>query len=512
METSGSARIGFRVWLLLLTLFACVPMLLFSVISLIVLTDSQREVEKIRLQRAAAALAGTLERHLAARAAMLAAIASSDAARKGDLEAVYGHAARIVSGSPGLLAISLVDAAGAILFNTMRPYGAALPESREPFAARLVIETGRPRVSGAFEGTISHRQVTVLGVPLTVNGHRRYCLRAVLPVTELEAILAQQHLPEEWDCSVQDATRPVAACGSAAAVLDLPPAAKEAVAAASRAGGGDPRPRLVETAVAHVGDWGWSVAVSVPEDAFVAPLRQMVTKFSVAGALCLLFAIAASLWLARRLSRDMTLLAADSADPAVGMPVLDSGIIIREMGEVRACLLAAHEREEQALHDPLTGLAGRARFWELARALAHDAHNDPELGVAVLFIDLDGFKHVNDRHGHARGDWILERTAEALRESTRDTDVTGRLGGDEFAVCLTARGDHLRLAAESIAGRVVAKVSRLGYGIGCSIGVSLCTGGTADLERCLNLADQAMYEAKRLGKNRFVTREDASEG
>lgn len=509
MSKSGSARIGFRVWLLVLTLFACLPMLLFSVISLGMLMQSQGEVERNRLSRAATALAGTLERHLAARASMLAAIVSSPAAKNGDMKMVYAHAKRIVEQYPRFSSITLADTEGTILFSTLQPLGTHLPKTQDMELLRRVLETRQPQVSGVFQGTISHRKVTVLGVVLTTNTGKRYCLENVLPVAELEVILAQQHFSDIWSSAIFGRGEVIACHGPIAVGYggSLGAPRGEGGAAATEHLCEPQAGDLVETALANVGNWGWTVAVSVPERAFAAPLHWLLLKFGIVGALCLLAAIAASLWLASRLSRDVTRLAmASAAMTSSGQPAFDEGIIIREMGEVRACLLAAHEREEQAMHDPLTGLAGRARFWELARELEREAR-DPQWGLAILFIDLDGFKHVNDRHGHERGDWILQHTAAAVHASIRDKDVAGRLGGDEFAVCLSAARTNLRQAATAIAERIVGKVRYLGYGIGCSIGVALCQDCTPTLTECLKVADQAMYEAKRLGKNRYAVRE-----
>ncbi|MGE4538593.1 MAG: diguanylate cyclase [Desulfovibrio sp.] len=516
MGKNESARIGFRVWLLVLTFFACVPMLLFSVISLGLLLRSQGEVERDRLRREAASLAGTLERHLAARASMLTAIANSAAAKKGDMRLIYEHAARLVRQYPRLASITLADESGDMTFSTLQAFGAPLPKTQDMDLLRHILQTGQAQVSGVFEGTITHRKVTVLGVALTTDSGARYCLENVLPVVELEAILAQRHLGEVWTSAIYGPGGNIIAChgprllvgGTAADEKGSATVAKGPAESVCESQDGT----LVETALAGVGQWGWTVSVSVPQQSFAAPLRRLLVKISLVGALCLLFAILASFWLARRLSRDVTRLAAASAALADGSPGLEGRVLIREMGEVRACLWAAHEREELALHDPLTGLAGRTRFWELARELEQKARDNPELGLAVMFIDLDGFKHVNDHHGHARGDWILQRTALALRESLRDTDVAGRLGGDEFVVSLIAGRGQLRQAATSIAERIVSRVRNLGYGIGCSIGVSLGRHYPPNLERSLSLADRAMYEAKAQGKNRYILHEDTADG
>lgn len=505
-------KIGFRSWLMLLSTFASLPMVFFSVMSLFFLVDSQLTAEKSQLTRAAMALSRDLDRLLTAKAAMLVAVAESDAARTDDLAALYGQAARLVSNIPELLSIALVDREGKILFNTLRPYGVPLPATRDPLSARRVIETGRPQVSAAFVGTISHQQVTALGVAVLVAGQARYCLRAIVPVTELKAILAQQHLPEGWSAAVLEENAPIAIHNTLFPQEETSQKSGNGGVAAGphRSGGRKGAQELIETALAEVGDWGWQAAVSVQESAFAKPLRQMLVKFSVAGGLCLLAGMFAAYWLARRLDREVRAIAAPPNDLSPGQASPGQGTIIREMGEVRACLLAARNREEQAMIDPLTGLLGRGRFWELAGQLEQTSRGDLDLGMAVMFIDLDGFKHINDTFGHDQGDRVLRDVAGILRESVRDTDVVGRLGGDEFAVCLTARRGHLIPASAAIAERIVRKVGELGEGIGCSIGISVCENCPPELSRSLILADKAMYEAKRLGKNRYVIREDTT--
>lgn len=123
-----------------------------------------------------------------------------------------------------------------------------------------------------------------------------------------------------------------------------------------------------------------------------------------------------------------------------------------------------------------------------------------------MFIDLDGFKQVNDRLGHERGDQVLAETAAILRATVRESDAVGRLGGDEFAICLTAPNAAIEEVAANVAGRIVERVREIGDGIGCSIGICLCPPGFSDVPQAIKGADEAMYEAKRAGKNRFATR------
>jgi diguanylate cyclase (GGDEF)-like protein len=519
MPQAGKPRVAFHSWLLLLAALAAVPMALFSCVMLLDSIKSQREIETVSLKRRALAIASVVGRHLVARASMLTAIAESDAGRRNDLEALYSHAARIVSREGGSFTISLVDRDGAILFNTQRPFGQSLPDTSDPASALQVIESERPIVSGPFVGTISHARLVSLGVPVLVGAKALYCLRALTPVVEVYALLGQQHLPENWSVAILSGDAIVASYDPSAflgAVLGEE-SRKEISAAKPEDNGATVSGSMAYPVIvtrAEVGDWGWTVVIGVPEDAFVSPQRRLLFRFGVAGLLCLAAGFAASLWLARRLEHDVSVLIAASTEISQGERPYDAGVIIREMGEVRACLLAARDREEQALIDALTGLPMRNRFWELARKLEDAVRQEPDLALAVMFIDLDGFKQVNDVHGHDQGDRVLAQTARVLRESIRETDVAGRLGGDEFVVCLTAQQSHMRAAAASMAARIVAGVGGLGFGLGCSIGVSLCRGGEPSLKHALDMADAAMYEAKRLGKNRYVLREDvcAEEG
>ncbi|MCB5191337.1 sensor domain-containing diguanylate cyclase [Methylobacillus arboreus] len=161
------------------------------------------------------------------------------------------------------------------------------------------------------------------------------------------------------------------------------------------------------------------------------------------------------------------------------------------------------ELRYMALHDALTGLANRTLMNDsLKRALAR-AGRDNSL-VAVLLIDLDGFKEVNDSYGHAAGDLVLQVVAARLRKVTRVSDVTARLGGDEFVVVL--EDTHGTEDAVRIAEKLVVELSRPvegGLHISASIGIALSPGGQMSEDALLRLADQAMYEAKLAGRNRW---------
>lgn len=154
---------------------------------------------------------------------------------------------------------------------------------------------------------------------------------------------------------------------------------------------------------------------------------------------------------------------------------------------------------ERAVRDPLTGLANRVLFEERLRAsLARDARAGSATGV--LFLDLDGFKAVNDEHGHAVGDAVLRGVAGRLTQAVRPSDTVARFGGDEFVVLVE---DADSSTIDSLTARLAdavrepLKVGRRRLVVGVSVGLSLARGGDADPAGLLAQADAHMYDAKR---------------
>jgi diguanylate cyclase (GGDEF)-like protein len=165
--------------------------------------------------------------------------------------------------------------------------------------------------------------------------------------------------------------------------------------------------------------------------------------------------------------------------------------------------VTSRQRQETALReradtDPLTGLYNRAAFESILRdRLLQRPH-----GV-VLLVDLDGFKAVNDTHGHATGDQLLVAVAEKIRGSVRNTDVVARLGGDEFVVWLEGQVPEPGKIANSLIARLVAAAMSVVRTPAVSASVGICRAiDGASIEQLLHGADQAMYAAKRAGKGR----------
>jgi diguanylate cyclase (GGDEF)-like protein len=198
----------------------------------------------------------------------------------------------------------------------------------------------------------------------------------------------------------------------------------------------------------------------------------------------------------------------------VQLPLYACGVIFVMLENYKVLLtLYRSEAENRRLahHDLLTGLPNRSmnlkRFDELLAGLS-SAPDGTQNGFTVFCLDLDGFKDVNDRLGHAAGDAVLIALADRLRQSVRTCDFVSRTGGDEFVVPLP---DISAAEAATIAERIIAHVGTLfdvGHGepveIGISIGSAAAPADGETTDALMRSADQAMYEAKKRGKGRFV--------
>jgi diguanylate cyclase (GGDEF)-like protein len=173
-------------------------------------------------------------------------------------------------------------------------------------------------------------------------------------------------------------------------------------------------------------------------------------------------------------------------------------------------LAMAKERTElrhrtAAMVDPLTGIANRRAFLQDAALLAKRHSGNPR-PTAVLLIDLDHFKSINDRFGHALGDRVLEIFTDAARQSIRSSDLIGRLGGEEFAAVLYDTSRDKAVAAAERIRESFAQISQEVDGrpvcASVSIGIVHCQEAVLDVPELLAQADQALYLAKERGRNR----------
>jgi diguanylate cyclase (GGDEF)-like protein len=208
----------------------------------------------------------------------------------------------------------------------------------------------------------------------------------------------------------------------------------------------------------------------------------------------------------------MALASGDLDDPALRdpLPGRTGGALQSALNELQTSVRERKAREavlrERATRDFLTGLLNRGAALEaFERDLARVRRTSGELAFAILFIDLDGLKAINDAIGHDGGDRALQLVADTLRATTRSSDIVARFGGDEFVVgCLGLRGSNdAMLLAERIRDRV-SRSEVKGDGstleLGCSVGVALLEPSDSSVEMLIERADRALYVAKANGR------------
>lgn len=263
----------------------------------------------------------------------------------------------------------------------------------------------------------------------------------------------------------------------------------------------------------------WMLGLSQPRAAILASSQQLgqilirfVLGFSVA-------ALVVALLLARAMTRPLKQMVVAAGKFAAQRQMGQLPVARRdELGELGRSFAAMQQQisaylqelesqrrqlQHQVLHDPLTGLANRRLFFEqlepaLARARRH------QRGLALLFIDLDGFKQINDNHGHSAGDQVLMQVALQLQAAVRESDLVARLAGDEFVILIEG------VDSADSAQRVVAQIRQrlaepmaLGNGrsvrLAASVGISLYPDHGHNANELVHRADQAMYQAKKGG-------------
>ncbi|WP_294636440.1 diguanylate cyclase [uncultured Aquabacterium sp.] len=279
------------------------------------------------------------------------------------------------------------------------------------------------------------------------------------------------------------------------------------------------------TGVAPVPGAGWIVVARVPATealAAVAEARRFVSvQAAVTVGVFLLLASVGLYLVFRPLLRTAALADRMSRGelPLASLPVLrddEVGHLTKAFNRLlRRLLDTQNELARMAHHDPLTSLPNRVLLADrMALALARARRNHTRL--AVLFMDLDGFKPVNDRFGHEAGDRALIEVARRLDRVVRETDTLARVGGDEFALVLGDLGPtstDAELAARAVANKCMnalatpIRINGQDGSLGLSIGIALGDGDSS-LDALMSAADSAMYQAKEAGRGRFVVHEE----
>ncbi len=275
--------------------------------------------------------------------------------------------------------------------------------------------------------------------------------------------------------------------------------------------GADGRTRII--GFAPLGEAGARIAVWVARDAAVAEVdRRLLLSTGVMAGVVLVLVVGVWFLMEVLVLRGLRHLQASAAHLSSGPldplhPCLPAPIRSDEFGAVAHTFRTmGRTLRTLAFEDRLTGLANR-RFLD-AYMERHREAGSGDAALAVLYLDLDGFKPVNDRHGHPVGDAVLGEVGVRLTRCVRDGDLAARIGGDEFAVVLALGDGATPRRALEVAGRIIDSlaapipVNGMEIRIGCSVGIALWPMDHGDLAGVLRLADQALYAAKRAGRGR----------
>jgi len=250
---------------------------------------------------------------------------------------------------------------------------------------------------------------------------------------------------------------------------------------------------------------------------FSMNLVHLCEQILICSAVVLL-ASAAAIWVLRRCVTEPVdeLSDGEASDQAADAPARPAPsaanahavVPVAAKGEAERLASLFHHLVHKAHHDTLTGLPNRSLVMDrLKQALAHaERHNHT---FAVLFIDLNGFKALNDNHGHRLGDRVLRKTGERLVRSVRSLDTVARLGGDEFLIILDQVDAEQAMATAQTLTTIVRQPVRAATGpvsVGMSIGIAIFPTHGREAGQLVHAADEAMYRSKQsLGQPAFAT-------
>ena len=204
-----------------------------------------------------------------------------------------------------------------------------------------------------------------------------------------------------------------------------------------------------------------------------------------------------------------TLRMADGRTAEFALQHLGDDELLVETWDVTVRDIREQDLRERSLHDPLTGIANRLLVLDRLDWALTPRRSGPA-PVGVLFVDIDGFKEINDHWGHGVGDAVLVEAAQRIAAVLRSADTVGRMGGDEFvAVCGELESpEDLRRVGERVSAalQVPATVHAVQIPLGASTGGAVCLDGSADAAAMLRAADAAMYDAKSAGGGQLKVR------
>lgn len=511
-QKEAGRSLSLRGLLVTLVLVCVLPAVIVSVW----LTSTVYRLKQTQVEQQAAVLASTImgevERDMSAIESALKVLATAPELQAGDFAAFHRRASDALSQGIVINYI-LTDREGRQKLNTLVPWGTALPTTGTPGQLAAVFTQQRPVLTDLFMGPVSGKPVIAMGVPVVVSGEVVYSLNVGLSPDRLSHIASRQPLREGWLVAVldQDGTIVGRSRDSQRFVGQqaVPPLARAVV----EHGRGFLQTLTKEgapvfSAYTTSDIWRWHVVVGAPTEQVQRDWVPYLWWLGGGVATALLAGVLVARVLALRVLASVRDLNTAAQALARGQPVVLPRVQLREAEAVGQAMLKASDAVQRihflAQHDTLTGLPNRLMFADIAnRHLALAARRQGRL--ALLVLDLDGFKAVNDTLGHGAGDSVLQHAARRMLQTVRASDLVARVGGDEFLVLLT---DVTPETAMDTAQRLVAALSAPFEGVSvplsASVGLAQYPDHGTELHSLISRADHALYRAKGLGKARAV--------
>jgi diguanylate cyclase (GGDEF)-like protein len=516
--------------LVFLVIAAVMPLALMTLALVLLDFQRMRDAKAGDRLNTARAIAAAVDRDLSGIESGLRVLAASQLPQ-GDSVAAFSLEARDAMPLLHASALQLEDAAGNLVMDMRQPRQGSMVVRGGPLASspavapRPVSAPGELAASGRL-AQAPREQLIEVSVPLPADKaaplQGATVLRARLSPDRLRDLLSLQQMDPDWLATVYDREGRVVARTRGAERffgVEAPPdlllklrGQWEGQADTTSLDG-----VAVQTAFVRSEGSGWAVAISVPRAGLNSPLMRAL-GWLVGG---FVLTITGSLLLAWRIGGRIAGAVQALTQPALalgtGVAVEVPPLGVVEVDRVGRALTHAARlldaAQHEANHDALTGLANRSLFRQMVQQqLALARRNGTS--VAVLYVDLDGFKEVNDSHGHGVGDLLLKQAAQRLRAAVRAGDLVARLGGDEFAIALVHPGPR---GAAKVAAKLVQwlaepfELGELRVSVSASIGGASAPSSPvdepADCDALLEQADAAMYRAKQSGKSRFVLAE-----
>ena len=469
----------------------------------------QAQLTRSAISRARSMVAA-VDRGFSSTQASLLALSTSKRLHRGDLEGFHLRAFEALQ-NMHVDNIVVIDTDGQLLLATNRRFGEPLPQLKNMPLLSRVLDTERPGVSDLFIEPIVGKAIYAVGIPVEYDGKVKYLLAATAAPDRLTKILTEQNFPDSWRATLTDSsgaivarTHDISKFLGASVTSRLLVTMREADEGWYEGKTLDGIP--VVTVFSRSALSGWMIVIGMPIEEFTSGLR-LTLAWLIAATFAALFAGIAFAWfIGGRIALSITALGANARILGEGgqptLPALYFGeavqlgrVLLDAADNLRGARHAAH-------HDTLTGLPNRALFRLVVNQQLTLCQRNRTV-LTIMYLDLDGFKEVNDTFGHATGDVLLCAVAARIRGAIRESDIAARFGGDEFALALM----HTDMDDAAVfAGKLVEligapyRIAERAITVSVSIGLAGYPVTAVEIDTLLGKADRAMYDAKKSGK------------